>query len=227
MKRRLKIILTAVVLLIAILIISYRYYYFVSQTIYAESVSHLSEIFHQSNRSLHDFMEKNWVSLHMWADYLEDVPEEKEIVQYMEHAKEEIGFTDFYFVCREGNYRTIDGESGYLGLENNMAGLLLDGRDTVVNSVVPGKPQIMVFFTPATGSYQDFAYEAVAISFNNSDMISALQISAFDNSVSSYMINADGRVVLDNAVKRQKNIYNFLAMLRKYSDLSSEEIQNF
>ena len=227
MKRRLKIILTAVVLLIAILIISYRYYYFVSQTIYAESVSHLSEIFHQSNRSLHDFMEKNWVSLHMWADYLEDVPEEKEIVQYMEHAKEEIGFTDFYFVCREGNYRTIDGESGYLGLENNMAGLLLDGRDTVVNSVIPGKPQIMVFFTPATGSYQDFAYEAVAISFNNSDMISALQISAFDNSVSSYMIHADGRVVLDNAVKRQKNIYNFLAMLRKYSDLSSEEIQNF
>ena len=58
-------------------------------------------------------------------------------------------------------------------------------------------------------------------------MISALQISAFDNSVSSYMIHADGRVVLDNAVKRQKNIYNFLAMLRKYSDLSSEEIQNF
>lgn len=27
----------------------------------------------------------------------------------------------------------------------------------------------MVFLTPATGTYQDFAYEAVAISFNNSD----------------------------------------------------------
>ena len=46
----------------------------------------------------------------------------------------------FYFVCREGNYRTINGESGYLGLDDNMAGLILDGRDTVVNSVVPGKP---------------------------------------------------------------------------------------
>ena len=169
MKRRLKTIVTAVALLIAILLISYRYYFFVSQTIYSESVSHLSEIFHQSNRSLHNFMEKNWVSLHMWADYLEDVPEEKEIKGFVEHAKEEIGFTDFYFVCGEGNYRTINGESGYLGLDDNMAGLILDGRDTVVNSVVPGKPQIMVFLTPATGTYQDFAYEAVAISFNNSD----------------------------------------------------------
>ena len=224
MKKRLKIVFGAVLLLVVVVMASFRYYAFVSDMIYTESVSHLSEIYHQSNRSLQNFVEKNWAGMHMWADYLKDVSDETQVEKFIEHAKDENGFTDFYFVCREGNYRTVSGEKGYLDLKDELPELILHEKDTVVNSVVPGKPQIMLFLTPAVGTYQGFAYEAVAISFNNSDMVKALKISAFDNTASSYMIHTDGRVILDNAVNKQQDIYNFLAMLKKYSDLGSEEI---
>ena len=104
MKRRLNIILITVVVLAVIFTASFSYYSFVSRTIYNESVSHLSEIFHQSTRSLQNFVDKNWNGIHMWADYLEDVSNENEISKYINHAKQEIRYTEFYFVNKEGNY---------------------------------------------------------------------------------------------------------------------------
>ena len=93
-----------------------------------------------------------------------------------------------------------------------------------MNAVVPGRPQIMVLASPAApGSYRGFAYEAIAISFDNADVVKALEISAFDGSAESYIIHADGRVVVDNAPSQEK-IYNFLAALKKSSDLDDGEI---
>lgn len=49
-----------------------------------------------------------------------------------------------------------------------------------MNAVVPENPEIMVFAVPAgPGSYQGFDYEAIAISFHNSDLVETLKISAF------------------------------------------------
>ena len=155
---------------------------------------------------------------------MRDVSDEREIEDFVAHAQRETGFTDFYFISREGNYRTVSGETGYLDLRNNLSELILHGRDVVVNSVVPGKPQIMVFAAPAApGTYKETDYEAIAVSFNNSDIVNALEISAFDGQAGSYVIHSDGRVVVDNA-GQQKNIYNILAMLRDRSDMSSEAI---
>ena len=102
MKKRLISFIAAVVLLIGIAAVSVRYYLFVSQTIYSESVSHLTEIFHQANSSLYNLVGNNWSNLHLWADYMQDVSGEKEIEDFVAHAKEEAGFTDFYFISREG-----------------------------------------------------------------------------------------------------------------------------
>ena len=66
MKKRLKMIFGAVLLLVVIVMASFRYHSFISEMIYTESVSHLSEIYHQSNRSLQNFVEKNWTGMHMW-----------------------------------------------------------------------------------------------------------------------------------------------------------------
>ena len=228
MKKRLSAVIAAVILLIGIAAVSVRYYSFVSQTIYAESISHLTEIFHQANLSLNNLVGKNWSNMHLWADYLKDVSDEKEIDAFVAHAKEEAGFTDFYFISREGNYRTVSDETGYLELKNELPELILHGKDMVINSVVPGKPQIMVFVAPAVkGTYKGFEYEAIAVSFNNSDMVNALKISAFDGRSSSYVIHSDGRVVVDNATDKQQDIYNFLAMLKKYSDMDPEELEIF
>ena len=225
MRKRLSAVIAAVILLIGIAAVSVRYYLFVSQTIYSESVSHLTEIFQQTNRSLYHLVGRDWTNLHLWADYLQDVSDENQIRDFVAHAQKETGFTDFYFISREGNYRTVSNETGYLDLKDDLSELILHGQDMVVNSVVPGKPQIMVFAAPsASGTFQGFDYEAIAVSYNNSDIVNTLKISAFNDKYSSYVIHPDGRVVVDNAAEKQKDIYNFLAMLRKYSDMSSEEI---
>ncbi|MGN0691042.1 MAG: hypothetical protein ACI4K7_01695 [Oscillospiraceae bacterium] len=227
MRKRLNSVLIIIVLLIGIAAVSVRYYYFVSQTIYSESISHLTEIYHQANRSLNNLVGRNWTNMHLWVDYLQDVSDEQQIEEFVAHAKEETGFTDFYFISREGNYRTVSGETGYLDLKDELPELILHGKDMVVNSVVPGKPQIMVFVSPAApGNYRGFDYEAIAVSFNNSDMVNALKISAFDGHSSSYVIHSDGRVVIDNSADKQQDIYNFLAALKKYSDMSSDEIDS-
>lgn len=225
MRKRLWTVLLAVIMIAGIIMFGVRYYIFVSQTIYSESVSHLTEIFHQANSSLQNLVNRNWTHLHLWVDYLQDISDEDQIEDFVAHAKEETGFTEFYFISHEGSYRTIGGETGYFDLKDKMTELILNGKDVAINSVVPGQPQIMVFAAPAvSGSYEGFAYEAIAVSFNNSDLVNALEINAFDGKSSSFVIHTDGRVVVANAAEKKQDVYNFLALLRKYSEMSSEEI---
>ena len=171
MKKRIMAVLISAVLFIGIIAACICYYSFVSQTIYSESVSHLSEIFHQAEQSLYNVVSRNFTNMHLWTDYLEDVTDEKQISDFVGHAQEETGFTSFYFISRDGAYLTVEGETGYIDLKEKLPGLILDGQDMVVNSVVPGKPQIMVFAVPAAkNSYKGFEYEAIAVSYNNFDI---------------------------------------------------------
>ncbi len=79
---------------------------------------------------------------------------------------------------------------------------------------------MLAFICPETqGSYRGFAYDAIAISYYNDAVLRLLDNSAFQGNASNYVIYPDGRVVIDNSVNRKETIYNFIAMLRDYSDL--------
>ncbi len=226
MRKRLIAIFAAIALTVGIIAAGAQYYRFVSDTIYNESTSHLTEIYHQANKSLNSMVGRNWGTMRMWVPYLRDTSDEALIDSYIENAQKETGFTDFYFVSREGEYKTIDGQKGYLNLKESLPKLVLQGENIVVSSVVPGKPEIMVFAVPAvSGSYRGFSYEAIAISFNNSDLVETLKISAFDSQSSTYVIHHDGRVIVDNTSGQIRNIYNFLGMLEDHSDMEDEEIE--
>lgn len=224
-KRLLYIVLACVLVLSVISVVCINYSSFVSQTIYTESISHLSEIFHQSNSSLNKLVAHTRKNMHLWADYLEDISDDSEIDDYLSHAQRETEFTDFYFISREGNFLTKSEEKGYLDLKDEMSRVFMEGDDVVLNSVVPGKPQMMVFVSPAVkGNYKGFEYEAIAVSYNNSDIVNALKISAFEGHSSNYIVHSDGRVIVDNAADKQKDIYNLIATLTDYSDMSSEKL---
>ncbi|MGN0494136.1 MAG: response regulator [Acutalibacteraceae bacterium] len=225
MRGRLTALLITAVLVCGIVAGSTRYFDFVNHTIYSESIAHLTEIYHQANQSLHSMVARNWNSMHMWVPYLQNGSSDKQIKEYIETLKDNSRFTDFYFISREGDYCTYDGKTGYLDLKESLPALILRGEDVAVNSVVPEKPEIMVFAVPAgQGVYQGFSYEAIAISFNNADLVKTLDISAFNGKSSSYIIHSDGRVIVDNASDSIKDIYNFLGILKDDSDLTPEEI---
>ena len=202
-----------------------RYLSFVSQIIYQESTSHLEEVLHKSNNMLNQMVRKNLTYLHLYNRFLESTSDEAEIQAYIDNAQQDTGFASFYFLSYDGNYTTVTGETGYLGLQTNLDEMLADGDDIVMNTALPGKPQLLVFVCPETqGSYRGFAYDAIAISYYNDAVLRLLDNSAFQGNASNYVIYSDGRVVIDNSVNRKKTIYNFIAMLRDHSDLTEEQI---
>ena len=217
----------AAILLLVLLVTGFcaRYIAFVSQTIYQESTSHLQEVLHKSNSMLSEMVRKNVSYLHLYNGFLESTSDEAEIQAYIEKAQQDIGFAGFYFLSYDGNYMTVTGETGYLGLQTNLDEKLSDGQDIVMNAALPGKPQMLVFACPKShGIYRGFAYDAVAISYYNDAVLKLLDNSAFQGNASNYVIYPDGRVLIDNSVNRTEIIYNFIAMLRDHSDLTEEEI---
>ena len=217
----------AAILLLVLLAVglSVRYISFVSQTIYQESTTHLEEVLHKSNNMLKEMVRKNLTYLHLYNDFLENTSDEAEIQAYIEKAQQNTGFADFYFLTYDGNYMTVTGETGYLGLQANLDEKLAHGEDIVMNTALPGKPQMLAFICPETqGSYRGFAYDAIAISYYNDAVLRLLDNSAFEGNASNYVIYPDGRVIIDNSVNRKETIYNFIAMLRDHSDLSEKQI---
>ena len=204
---------------------SVRYISFVSRTIYQESTAHLEEVLHKSNNMLKEMVRKNLTYLHLYNGFLKSTSDEDGIQAYIEAAQQNTGFADFYFLTYDGNYMTVTGETGYLGLQTNLDEKLAHDEDVVVNTALPGKPQMLAFICPETqGSYRGFAYDAIAISYYNDAVLRLLDNSAFEGNASNYVIYPDGRVVIDNSVNRKETIYNFLATLRDHSDLSEEQI---
>ena len=198
---------------------------FMKQTIYEESTAHLTEIYHQANQTLYNKVSFNWGIMRMWAPYLERAQSDAEVCAFLAQAKEEYQFTDFFFVSRDGSYITLDGEQGYLDLGRTLSQLILEQQPIVANSVVPDKPEIMVFAVPtAKGSYQGFAYEAIAVTYNNRDLVDSLKISAFEGHGSTFAVLPDGRVVLDSSSADMSGVHNILAMLRNSAGFTAEQI---
>ena len=226
MKKRLTALLLVLVLAAGVTRAGFVYFGFVSRTIYEESTAHLVEIFHQANQTLNNMVSVNWSRMRMWAPYLEAAESEEEIAAYVNQAREESNFTDFCFISRDGDYITLEGKQGYLDLRKQLSALILDRQPVVVNSVVPDQPEIMVFAIPVSrGTYGGFDYEAIAITYNNSDIVEALKISAFDGQASTFAVLPDGRVVVDNGSDNMQNTYNFLALLENSSSLADQEIE--
>ena len=217
-----------IVLITCIVLAGIQYSRFVSKIVYQESVSHLTEILHQSNNALTEMSNKNLTYLHMLSEYLQNISSENEIVDYINRAQKETEFSDFYFLSTDGNYKTVTGETGYLGLQGTIADEIIQGNDIIMNAVLPGKSQLLVFASPLPrGYYQGFEYDAIAIAYENSDIVKILDISSFHGEASNYVIHSNGRVVIDHSSEELESVYNFFGVLRERSNLSEKEIIAF
>ena len=201
-----------------------RYVLFVSQTVYQESTSHLSELVHQSDDMLNQLFSRNRMILHLWGGLLEIASSEEQIRSGMDKMQKEIDCAALYFLASDGSCMTQDGEKSSLGSQTGLGTHLSDGEDVVVNAALPGKPQMLVFVCPeAKGTYRGFNYDAIAVAYYNDTVLSAIDSSAFDGAAHSYVIYSDGRVVLDSNADSDDPVYNLLAELRGNSNLSEKK----
>lgn len=225
-KRRVAALAAVLVLLLGIAAAGVRYFDFVSRTVYEESTAHLAEVLHQSNNMLNEVVEKNLTYLHLWETTMRHISDEDEIRQLIEAVQQETGFSDFYFLSADGNYMTAAGETGYLGIQDDLEDRITQGGDIVMTAVLPGKPEMLVFACPENqGTYRGFAYDAVAVSYYNDDIVKVLDISAFDGTASRYVLHPDGRIIINCAAQMEEDVYNLLAAMQERSPLTSEDIQ--
>ena len=219
----------AALLALAVLLggICYRYFLFMSQTVYRESTSHLSEILRKSDNMLNHLASRNQMILHLWNDFLKNASSEEQIRSSLNEMQKETGCAALYFLASDGSCMTQDGEKSSLGSQTDLDTQLFAGEDVVVNAVLPGKPQMLVFACPEmSGTYRGFAYDAIAIAYYNGTVLSAIDNSAFEGTSHNYVVYPDGRVVLDSEADgengSEESVYNFLAELRSSSNLSDK-----
>ena len=223
-EKRLQVVTFGGLLLVVVLAV-FQYFQFVTKTVYDESVSHLREITHQSDNMLRELANKNLTYLHMWSAYLQTASDEQEIRNYIQEAQADAGFLHFYFLSPNGNYKMVSGETGYLGLRDSLEDSIQQGTDMIMNATLPGSPQMLLFASPkAQGSYQGFEYDAIAIAYENRDIVDALDIATFNGNAKSYVVHPDGRIVIDHSFESWGNAYNFFGILRTHSNLSEDEI---
>ena len=224
-KKRILAVLAALLLSVGIWTSFVVFTDFMEHTIYEESTAHLTEIYHQANQTLYNKVSLNWGVMRMWAPYLESAQSDADVCSFLAQAKGEYHFTDFFFVSRDGSYVALDGERGYLDLGRTLSQLILEQQPIVANSVVPDKPEIMVFAVPTEkGSYQGFDYEAIAVTYNNKDLVDSLKISAFEGHGSTFAVLPDGRVVLDSSSADMRGVHNILAMLKNSAGFTAEQV---
>ena len=224
-KKRILAVLAALLLGIGIWTSFVVFTDFMEHTIYEESTAHLTEIYHQANQTLYNKVSLNWGVMRMWTPYLKSAQSDADVNAFLAQAKGEYHFTDFFFVSRDGSYIALDGERGYLDLGRTLSQLILEQQPIVANSVVPDKPEIMVFAVPTEkGSYQGFDYEAIAVTYNNRDLVDSLKISAFEGHGSTFAVLPDGRVVLDSSSEDMRGVHNILAMLKNSAGFTAEQI---
>ena len=219
----------AALLALAVLLggICYRYFLFMSQTVYRESTSHLSEILRKSDNMLNHLVSRNRMLLHLWNDFLKNASSEEQIRSSLNEMQKETGCAALYFLASDGSCMTPDGERVSLGSQVDLGTHLFTGEDVVVNTALPGKPQMLVFACPEmSGTYRGFAYDAIAIAYYNDTVLNAIDSTAFEGTSHNYVVYPDGRVVLDSEADgengSEESVYNFLAELRSSSNLSDK-----
>lgn len=224
-KKSINTLLITFTLLICSVVASIRYISFVNRMIYDESVSHLTEILHQSNKALNEVTNKNITYLHLLKEYFGRDINESDICDYIENAQKEAAFSSFYFLSVDGNYKTVTGETGYLGLQESLDVPLQQSTDVITSAALPGKSQMLVFACPDVyGEFQGFKYDFIAIAYDRSDFEKVMNTPSFDGQSGGYVIHADGRVVVDHALESLDKIYNFFAILREHSNVKESEI---
>ena len=221
----------AIVILLTIIItflFGNAYYSYVSKMIFIESATHLTEIYSQVGKSLSNLLTDNWSAMKMWIPYFNDADSDENIREYIYNIRETSAFTDFYFLSESGSYCTIDGNKGNMDLGRNMKKLMDDKENVVSDTALIDHSELVVFAIPCPQrKYMGFSYSAIAISFNNKDIISLLSAQTFGGQAVNYVIYPDGRVVVNNKGEHGDEIDNFWRLLTEKSPLDENAVRQY
>ncbi len=195
------------------------YFNSIAAQVRTDGERHLKEIYGQVNRSFGSFLDRNWGLLESCDDYYTLVSASNDtasdrMLEFVEDKKEYWGFTDFYFLNEERNYYSIETGRGAEPLKNASEQLILEKKPIMIGERIGGR-EVTMFAIAAEGSYRDFPFTAIGISYTNTDMAKALNANAFEGKAQCYILRPDGSVLLSTAVGSgsMRNYFEYLSGL--------------
>ncbi len=208
------------------------YFDYIAQHIYEDSTSHLEELYGQVNRSLGNFITRNWGLLHSWsahpalaggaaapgAQAENAAPASGDFAAFMADEQAFWGFSGFYLLGEDGACDTLAGSDAAV-LENTGAALAARSEPVMVGETLPDGREVTVFAAPAgPGVYKGFSYDAVAVSYTNADIAASLNVDAFSGKAKCFVVYPDGDVLL--STQNGGSVFdNYLSYLQAVSDL--------
>ncbi len=227
-------VIAAILIAVSVVGACVFYAHFTNAKVFRESAQHLEEIYGQVDNALISFTTDTWNHLDTWdtaiglieAARTEGASESAQesaggtgagdaltVAAFLENEQEKWGFTSFYFL--QGNrYRTLSGETGTFETAGQLDALGNGAEHAVVDTkpYESGAPTLFAV-SVAPQEYEGFAYSAIAISYDASDLTSALDIDVFGDTSTSTVAYPDGRTVFTTSEEGayQTNLVSHLA----------------
>ena len=230
LKRVLYVLLLALVVFTACYF-GYAYLNNADTLIFMESASHLEEIYSYLGKYISSTNNNSFDSMHLFMTQLEytlDSGGDDQFVSDMVSAwKENLGFKEFYFISRNGELMSIDGKYKRFDLSSSLVDLMINGRDIMTDVSMPGSDGLTLYAIKCRKhKYNNFNYEAIAVTFSNDNILDLLSISAFDSKSDNYVINGEGRIIFNGSSFRntENRFYNVVNYLEDNSDLTNQKL---
>ena len=214
---------------VAVLVTIILYSFFISDQIFRESSSHLTEIYDQINMTFQQMVFDTRKMLKSWKNYIVPAAENSdpnnandELRLFIADQKQAGDFTDFYFVDTEhadtevstAEGKKSDGDKETLLFRNDTLDRLLNGEDigaVVTRGEGANKVRYLMIAVSLTESadgsvpeyfdFNGFSYGAIAVVFDAEATQKALSIKAFQDTGSCRIILPDGTLLTQSQDK--------------------------
>ena len=217
----------AIVVFICVGAIMLNYSIKVKKELYETSSRNLNEVYTQVSEKFMQITEQQWKLLGMTGDYIDEAGENiDDIRSFLTEWKNEWHYTEFYFIDDDCNYLSSAGKKGYLELGNTWKSLVVDRKSVVVDGSLPGSDEVMFFAIPVEkADVNGFEYSSIAVSYNTEAINKELGVKAFSKDTSSYIVYANGDIVLksEGSMDIGGNVFYHL----KNADISGKSLDSF
>jgi len=220
--------ITILLTLFAVVLILKNYTSRVNNRIYQTSTTNLREVYSQVNNKFSQIANEQWELLAMSEDFINSCEKSPDrICSFVEDWRYDWGFTDFYFINTAGEWHRTDGSSGTMTFGTAWGKLISLQEKIIVNAELSDQTSLILFAIPAqAGIYNDFSYDALAVSYDTEALNTALGVSAFHGLATCYITDLEGNVIFTNSVTRPigKNLLSYLKPA-EFSHAAYEDIQ--
>ena len=217
----------AIAVFMCVGIILFNYSVNVKKELYEISSRNLNEVYKQVSEKFLQITGQQWKLLRMTGDFINEADgNEEDIRSFLNEWKNEWHYTEFYFVDDDCNYLSSAGRRGYLELGNTWKSLVINRESVIVDGSNPGSDEVMFFAIPVDPAYiNGFSYSSIAVSYNTDSINRELGIKAFAKDTSSYIVYANGDIVLksEGSMDTGGNIFYHL----KNADFYGKSLEGF